>query len=295
VPAVNRTIGDTLTLDRQVDGTYVFEDRAFFPLNERGFVAEGLEPLRNDGAGVPQNFHFTSELRFWFTWSGESITLTFFGDDDVFVFINGVLAVDIGGVHGPIQRSVTIDATNQADFGLTPGGVYEAAVFQAERQTVGSQYKLTLAGFFPPRTSCTSVCGDGLVVGDEACDDGADNNTGAYGGCNADCSRAPFCGDGVTSDGEVCDDGRRNGRPGFCDTRCEGLSATCGNGVLDDGEECDDGAAANTGAYGGCNTDCTSAGFCGDGVVQEPTEQCDNGALNGQGGCTAACRIDIGG
>jgi fibro-slime domain-containing protein len=294
VTDVNRTIGDSLTLLRQDDGTYVFEDTSFFPLNERGFVGAGLEQLRSDGGGTPQNFHFTSELRFWFTWTGDAITLTFFGDDDVFVFINGVLAVDIGGVHGPIERSVTISGANEGAFGMQAGGVYEAAVFQAERQTSGSQYKLTLAGFFPPRTSCVGVCGDGVVVGGEACDDGAANNVGAYGGCTATCERAPFCGDGAISNDEVCDDGRRNGRPGFCDALCQGESATCGNGVLDPGEECDDGTAENTGSYGGCNVDCTSAPFCGDGVTQEP-EQCDLGANNGSGPCTATCLLNIGG
>lgn len=57
-------------------------------------------------------------------------------------------------------------------------------------------------------TTAATVCGDGEVEGDEACDDGV--NDGAYGGCLADCS-APVgrCGDGVTqaSGGEACDDG----------------------------------------------------------------------------------------
>ena len=55
VPAVNRTIGDALTLNRQANGTYVFENRRFFPINARGFVAEGREALRADDQGTPQN------------------------------------------------------------------------------------------------------------------------------------------------------------------------------------------------------------------------------------------------
>jgi hypothetical protein len=50
------------------------------------------------------------------------------------------------------------------------------------------------------------VCGDGVVEGDEVCDDGV--NDGGYGGCNADCTApGPFCGDGEANGEEPCDDG----------------------------------------------------------------------------------------
>ncbi|EDM79071.1 putative lipoprotein [Plesiocystis pacifica SIR-1] len=50
-----------------------------------------------------------------------------------------------------------------------------------------------------------SACGDGIVEGDEVCDDGV--NDGAYGGCNADCmSLAAYCGDAEVNGPEDCDD-----------------------------------------------------------------------------------------
>src|SRR5690606_20938804 len=106
---------------------------------------------------------------------------TFFGDDDVWVFVNKKLAVDIGGVHNPITRSVTLNAATNTNLalGLAMNQVYEITVFQAERHVTGSQYQLTLAGFNVGRSECAGVCGDGIVTRGELCDDGTENNTGA--------------------------------------------------------------------------------------------------------------------
>ncbi|MEM1413734.1 MAG: fibro-slime domain-containing protein [Myxococcota bacterium] len=196
VPGVNRTVADRLTFTRQPDGTYVFDDTTFFPLDGRGF--NFFEDLDMDGfSDDPQfenlrfghNFLFTSEVRFWFEYRGGE-RLDFRGDDDVWVFINNRLAVDIGGVHGPIGDFVDLD-TDAAALGLTIGGIYEAVVFQAERHTTGSNYRLTLSNFFTGRTECVSTCGDGIVTAAEICDDG--DNDGSPGGCNPDClSRGPL-------------------------------------------------------------------------------------------------------
>jgi fibro-slime domain-containing protein len=215
----SKTVLDSLTLTETPagSGTFVFAETQFFPLDGLGWNDVPID-------GSAHNYSFTSELHYWFQWAGGEV-LTFFGDDDVFVYVNKKLAVDIGGIHGPITQSVTLDdATNTTlGLGLVQGSVYEIAVFQAERHVTGSQYELTLEGFNVGRSECKSVCGDGIVTPDELCDEGTDQNTGGYGRCAPDCkTRGGFCGDGIvqTEGHEACDDGNTTLGDG-CDSTCQ--------------------------------------------------------------------------
>jgi fibro-slime domain-containing protein len=232
------------------------------------------------------NFSFTTEIRYWFPFdSSKSYKLDFLGDDDLWMFVNKKLAVDIGGIHTPQMGTITISSANAGTFGLTNGNVYEVEVFQAERQTTSSSFKLTLSGFNAGTSVCGPICGDFVVTPPEQCDNGTANNTGGYNKCTPDCKLGPFCGDGMVTDSEECDNGTNSdayGAMSGCGPGCK-LPARCGDGKVQTeyGEQCDLGPNNNNGAYGGCTSQCQSAGYCGDGQVQMPQEQCDDGANDG--------------
>jgi fibro-slime domain-containing protein len=74
----------------------------------------------------------------------------------VWVFINGKLAVDIDGLHPEQTKSVTLGVVKSQELELTPGQVYELALFHAERRPGQSNFKLTLSGFLDKKSKCTA-------------------------------------------------------------------------------------------------------------------------------------------
>jgi len=187
---VNVRVPGVLRLPRNGTGAYVYDsgNQGFYPIDGKGWVA-GATPkevvsmadqMVNDGQ--LHNFGFTTEVRYFFQYRGGE-SLAFSGDDDVWIFVNRALALDLGGLHPPTQGILTVDQ-KAAALGLTPGGVYEMVLFHAERHSGGSNFKLTLTGFAPTSSSCRAKCGDGVRASVEQCDDG---NAKDGDGCSHDC------------------------------------------------------------------------------------------------------------
>ena len=65
---------------------------------------------------------------------------TFNGDDDLWIFINGKLAIDLGGVHGRETKTVQLD-TLAEELGIEPNNTYSFDLFFAERHSTQSAFQ----------------------------------------------------------------------------------------------------------------------------------------------------------
>lgn len=131
-PGVNMTEAREIVLSRveQDPPLYTFSDQSFFPIDGAGFGDEG------NG----HNFHFTAELSVEFRYKGGE-RFTFTGDDDLWVFINRRLAINMGGVHPSESRTVDLDESAGA-LGLAVDDVFTLSLFFAERHTNESHFRI---------------------------------------------------------------------------------------------------------------------------------------------------------
>ena len=325
VPGVNLMIKTTLTMQQDKDKAdkYTFSSESWYPLDSKGYHSSTANPRAANGG------EFTSELHTFFQYKGGE-TLTFRGDDDVWAFINKTLFVDLGGMQsgntdtGKLSDNKCLNKDKDGNdvsivcdsrYDIYENGIYDLHFFQAERCSSGSRYQLTLDGFLKTgQATCNSICGDGIVSGNETCDikDHVNDKFAQLSGC-VNCQKAAVCGNGIIEPGEACDTGYKcvNTSGSYDESFCTAYGVTftedpncdptecrytsCGNNHREEYEECDlvDGEwmFSNEALLKGskCNADTCKVSYCGDGILDEG-EVCDNGeANNPNGACTPKC------
>lgn len=132
---------ETITFDHVDKGIYKFSSNAFFPLDGRGFGNEKSANYDGTSFYYNHNYSFVMKLEKEFIYR-KGLVFEFEGDDDVWVFINGKLALDIGGCHTAEKGSLNLDS-KAAEFGLQSGKSYPLSFFFAERQADGSNCTIT--------------------------------------------------------------------------------------------------------------------------------------------------------
>lgn len=128
--------GDIITNKADVQGY-------FWPIDKEGYDSSSLYGNTTnvvDASGT-QNGNFALVGTAQFTYK-ENDYFYFSGDDDVYLFINGKLALDLGGAHGVCYKEINLSDLDADTYGLVAGEVATFTFFYMERCSDNSNFSM---------------------------------------------------------------------------------------------------------------------------------------------------------
>lgn len=138
IPSKNYTVCRDIPLGLNPDdGLYRYDNPNYFPIDDIDTTLDKFNQKFVAEDGALHNFHFCLESHAVFDYH-KGQKFTFIGDDDVWLYLNGKLAVDLGGIHVAETASVDLDT-----LGLQEGKTYPFDFFFCERRTIASHMLIT--------------------------------------------------------------------------------------------------------------------------------------------------------
>ncbi|KAK5583879.1 hypothetical protein RB653_005483 [Dictyostelium firmibasis] len=296
----------TLTYNKD-NAAYEFSSDQFFPINNKGFndkttwnvpsnykkssSAADWWSMSSSPGYLANNYNYCIKLNSKFTYQAKGEIFKFKGDDDVWVFINNKLAVDLGGLHLAERQDIDLKTLS-----LTKGTTYDLDFFYCERRATASSMQIsTNIEIFCVNDYCGVCNGDGTTC----CPAGFCDDKNA---CTIDkCPKLGTVGDGKFTKNDcvftnvTCEKAPDQCTSSFCDpsSGCKTAPIVCDSGSADKCFEVNGNCNVDTGCQykykctdnGRCDLGCDGGTckikdevYCGNEFGNDPcyTYKCDN-------------------